>query len=239
MTVTSFGRAAAVLLFSLLAASAAHAVYRCGNVYQDRPCDDKGPQTHLTPGVKAAPSPAASPAPATGGSPAQPAGASPFAPACARVGDEAQKIAWKREGGATQEKQVAELANNGNRAETAALIDSVYRKRGSAPEIRAAVEAECIAQKQQAADTAAALAALRAQQGASAPAPAMPDAAARPAASAQKTAQPAASSASCPSLKASLDSVNADLRRGGNANNMEQLHHRRRSYEQAIREGRC
>lgn len=239
MTVTSFVRTAAVLLLSLLAAGAAHAVYRCGNVYQDRPCDDKGPQTHLTPGVKAAPAPA----PATGGSPAQAAGASPFAPACARVGDEAQKIAWKREGGATQEKLMAELPNQGSRSETAAIIDSVYRKRGSAPEIRAAVEAECIAQKQQAADTAAALAALRAQQaqqGGSAPASAAPDAAgARPAASAQKTAQPAGPSASCTSLKASLDSVNADLRRGGNANNMEQLHHRRRSYEQAIREGRC
>ena len=237
MTVTSFVRTAAVLLLSLLAAGAAHAVYRCGNVYQDRPCDDKGPQTHLTPGVKAAP------APATGGTPAQPAGASPFAPACARVGDEAQKIAWKREGGATQEKLMAELANQGSRSETAAIIESVYRKRGSAPEIRAAVEAECIAQKQQAADTAAALAALRAQQGqqgGAAPAPVAPDAAGTaPAAGAQKTAQPTGPGASCTSLRAQLDSVNADLRRGGNANTMDQLHHRRRSYEQSIRDGRC
>src|SRR5512133_1262148 len=106
MNISRCGRVMAVVLSGLLAAGAAHAVYRCGNVYQDRPCDDNGPQPHLTPGMKAPKPQAASPA----------AAASPCAPACARVGEQAQQVAWKREAGATQDKQLAEVTGTGSRA---------------------------------------------------------------------------------------------------------------------------
>ena len=242
MSIASVGRIAAIFWLGLMAASAAHAVYRCGNVYQDRPCDDKGPQTHLTPGMKNTPAP---------GGTASPAAAAPsqFAEVCSRIGQDAQKVVWKREGGATQEKQMAELPNTGNRAEAAAIIESVYRKRGSAPEIRAAVEAECVAQKQQAADTAAAIRALQtqqAQQGGMAAAPASTAAPAAsgaganpPAAAPQKTSLPAGPSSSCPSWRSELDSINAEFRKGGSAARMEQLQNRRRDTEKSLRDGRC
>ena len=235
MRIASIGRAAAMLSFCLLSAGAAHAVYRCGNVYQDRPCDEKGPQTHLTPGMKAAPSTAPSAATA----------ASPFAATCARAGEEAQKIVWKREAGATQERQMAELPNTGSRAAMANIIDSVYRKRGTAPEIRAAIEAECVAEKQKEADDAAALKLLlqsRQAGGAGGAAPALNSTAAdapADAPAARKAQAPTGPSSSCTSWRSDLETVNAELRRGGNAVRMEQLQNRRRDVEKQMRDGRC
>ena len=233
MSPTSIGCAAAMVLCGLLAAGTAHAVYRCGNAYQDQPCDDKGPQPHLTPGMKAAPT--------AGGKVAAPA--SPFAAACSRIAQEAQKIVWKREGGATQEKQMAELPNNRSREEMAGIIDSVYRKRGSAPEISRAVELECLAEKQKEADAAETMRLLlQSQQSGKAPAaaavpPAPVDT--RPA-TAQKTAsEKQGPSSSCPSWRAQLESVNAEFRRGGTAVRMEELQNRRREVEQRMRDGRC
>ena len=170
MRFAEMARVAALVSLTLLASGAAHAVYRCGNVYQDTPCDGGGPQPHLTPGVRSAPqsSPTSPKASAAGvAAPAQ----SQFAEACSRVGQMAQQMVWKREGGATQEAQLSQLPSTGSRAEMTKTLESVYRKRGSAPEIRAAIEAECVAEKQQAADTAAAIKALQAQQAPAAAAP--------------------------------------------------------------------
>jgi hypothetical protein len=232
----SIVRMAAVVLCSLLATGAAHAVYRCGNMYQDQPCDDKGPQSHLTPGMKATPAPAAA------GTAAAPA--SPFAAACSRIGQEAKKAVWKREGGATQEKQLAELPNTGSREEMANMLDSVYRKRGSAPEISRAVELECIAEKQKEADTAEAMKLLL-QSRQSGKAPAAATAPEAPpvdagAATLQKTAtDKKGPSPSCAGWRGELDTVNADFRKGGNAVRMEELQNRRRDVEQRLRDGRC
>jgi hypothetical protein len=241
MTIASLGRTAAVLLSGMLVASAAHAVYRCGNVYQDRPCDDNGPQTHLTPGMKATPTP-------SGAAPAAKS-ASPFAASCARAGEEAQKIVWKREGGATQEKQVAELPNTGSRDAMLNIIESVYRKRGSAPEIRAAVEAECIAEKQKEADTAAAMKLLLESQKAgmvpasAGAAPAATNPAAAPAsATAQQPTTPVAAkkeNSSCPGWRSELESVNNGLRKGGSVGSMEQMQNRRRDVEKRLSDARC
>ena len=205
MSISIFGRAAAIMLCALSAAGSAHAVYRCGNVYQDRPCDEKGPQAHLTPGMK-------SPAAEGGATPAPSQSASPFAPACARLGQEAQKVMWKREGGATQETQLAELPGNASRHDLAKVIESVYRKRGTAPEVRAAVEAECIAERQQAADTATAQ---------------------------QSTAAPTGPDPACSSWRADLDRVTSESRVGGSAARMEELQNRRRTIERRMSAGRC
>ena len=232
MRPTSICRTAAMVLCGLLAAGTAHAVYRCGNVYQDQPCDDKGPQPHLTPGMKAAPN--------VGGTAAAPA--SPFAAVCSRIAQEAKKVVWKREAGATQEKQVAELPNNRSREEMAGIIDSVYRKRGSAPEISRAVELECLAEKQKEADAAEAMRLLlQSQQSGKAPAAAAPAEAVNAGpATVQKTAgEKQGPSSSCPGWRAQLESVNAEFRRGGNAVRMEELQNRRRDVEQRMRDGRC
>lgn len=229
MNVSRLGRVLAVAASALVASGVAHAVYRCGNVYQDRPCDDNGPQPHLTPGFRAAPP---VPSPATT--------ASPFAAACSRVGEEAQRVAWKREGGATQDTLLAEAATSGSRA----VIESVYRRRGTAPEIRAALEAECVADRQKEADDAAVMKQLlQSRQAAAASAPAAPTPPASAASSAAGLPRTAATrvapSPSCPGWRSELAGINADFRKGGSAVAMEQLQNRRRIVEQSMRDGHC
>jgi hypothetical protein len=230
---------AAAIVFAFVASGAAHAVYRCGNVFQDTPCDAAG--TQMTPGGVRPSQPAprgATPAPAG----AAAAAASPFAPACSRLGEEAQKMEWKREGGATQERQLAELPA-GNRQEMAKVLDSVYRKRGSAPEVRAAVEAECVAERQQAADQAAVLRALlpaNASQAGLAPGTSSAAEASASAASAAAKSQTTGGPApACAGWRRDLESVNAQLRSGGNAAAMERLQAQRRSLEKSLGDGRC
>ncbi|MGE0332844.1 MAG: hypothetical protein AB7P37_19370 [Ramlibacter sp.] len=222
-------------LFALLAASPAHALYRCGNAYQDKPCTNSEGDARTTPSAKPAASVAA-PQP-----PAAPAG-SAYAQVCARLGQEAQKVAWKREAGATQDKQLAELARTGSRDEMAMVIASVYSRRGSAPEIRAAVEAECRAERQHEADKAAALAAL--QPRASRPVQTL----AVPAEQARETDMPRTMSASqrtvdpkaaCPGLRSMDATLREQMRAGGSAATMESLNAQRRRLDQRLFDAKC
>jgi hypothetical protein len=214
----------AAVVVAIAASNAAHAVYRCGNVFQDTPCDAAGTQMHpggVKPAARGA-APAAAVAPATN-----------FAATCARTGEEAQKMVWKREGGATQEHQLAELPA-ANREEMAKVLESVYRKRGSAPEIRSAIEAECVAEKQQAADKAALLRSLLPASGgtqAAAPAASIPSGAS---ATGNSSPNPA-----CSGWRRDLESINAQLRGGGNAAAMERLQAQRRSTEKSLADAHC
>jgi hypothetical protein len=238
MNAVSIFRIAAIVS-AFVASGAAHAVYRCGNVFQDTPCDAAG--TQMTPGGvrPSQPAPrAATPAPAGTAT----AGASPFAAACSRIGEEAQKMVWKREGGATQERQMGELPA-GNRQEMAKVLDSVYRKRGSAPEVRAAIEAECVAERQQAADQAAVLRALlpaNASQAGLAPTPSSAaDASASTASTASKAQAGSGPNPACVGWRRDLAWVNGQLRAGGNAASMERLQGQRRDIEKSLGESRC
>jgi hypothetical protein len=226
--------AAAVLLLGCgLAGPAAAATYRCGNVFQDRPCDAGVPQQRVLPGGGR--SGVAAPAAATG---------SPFAAACSRVGEQAQRIVWKREGGATLDRQLAEAQGN---EELAATIQSVYGKRGTAPEIRAAVEAECVAQRQKAAEAAEAIKALQKQAGqapglptpASAPAQAAGTDAPLPAAAAQPMPAANRPDPRCAAWRDQHSNVEFQLRRGGSAGTMESLQNQRRMVEKKLSDARC
>jgi len=150
-------------------------------------------------------------------------------------------MVWKREGGATQERQLAELPA-GNRQEMTKVLDSVYRKRGSAPEVRAAIEAECVAERQQEADKAAVLRALLPananQAGATPAASSAADGAASAAAAAAK-APVTGPSAACAGWRRDLESVNSQLRAGGNAAAMERAQAQRRGLERSINEAHC
>ena len=146
----------------LVLTSPAQALFRCGNAYQDKPCNTASVETPVNPAIRNA-TVAATPAAA------KPL-ASPFAAACARIGNEAQRVVWNREAGATREKQIGEVPRGHAYDEMVQTIDVVYTKRGTAPEIRGQVEAECLVEKQKRADAAAALKAL-AEQAASKPAP--------------------------------------------------------------------
>jgi hypothetical protein len=105
---------------------------RCGNTYQETPCT--GNQT-ATKELRANSAPTAT---ASAGSDVD----------CARLAEESQKVSWAREGGATAEKQLADLNSKGGSEEQRRLIESVYRKRGTAPEVRASIERDCLAEKE-------------------------------------------------------------------------------------------
>jgi hypothetical protein len=227
----------------VLCGAPALAMYRCGNVFQDKPCES-GPEIRLSPSgrptsappaARAASAPAAAPATATPSS---------FTVACARVGEQAQRIVWKREGGATQEQQLAERVTGLSQAEHGKTVAAVYARRGSAPEVRAAIEAECVAERQKEADAAALLNQLRKQAGETPAAPAAGPAPAPGAAADSAQASPAPadgkpSAATCSRLRSALADVNARLTQGGNARAMEALQNERRSAEASLRSSGC
>jgi hypothetical protein len=152
--------ATALLCLGLLVGGSAFSqkMYRCGNSYQDRPCEG----TQVSKNVRDIRQP--SPQTAVASQDAQ----------CRQRGIAAQKIVWSREGGALAEQLIAEEATKNRDANAAAdmksLIMDVYNKRGSAPEVRAAIEADCVAAKKQAALAAAIIAAEVKQQGKDTPA---------------------------------------------------------------------
>lgn len=114
------------LIFGVAPFSAqAQSLYRCGNTYQDKPCE-KGDQKVV--GVNRAA--AANERPA-------------LDLACARLGEQAKKIIWMREGGALKEKLLSET----NSEEQRKLIVDVYSIRGNSADVRSAIENDCMAQK--------------------------------------------------------------------------------------------
>jgi hypothetical protein len=235
----------AIACLLVLCGAPALAMYRCGNVFQDKPCES-GPEIRLSPSGRptaAPPAARAASAPATAPATATP---SSFAVACARVGELAQRIVWKREGGATREQQLAERVTGVSQAEHAQTVAAVYARRGSAPEVRAAIEAECVAERQKEADAAALLNQLRKQAGETPVIPAAsPAPAAEPGATAQSTPNSPApadgkpSAATCSRLRNTLAEANARLTQGGTARVMEALQNERRSAEASFRSSGC
>ena len=90
------------LLALMVLTTPVHALFRCGNAYQDRPCATAASESAVNPAIRNATVPATL---AT----VKPA-ASPFAAACARMGNEAQRVVWNREGGATRDVMQARAA---------------------------------------------------------------------------------------------------------------------------------
>ena len=213
----------------------AQKLYRCGNTSQDRPCD-AGRQGRVV-GSAGAQSPAAS--------------ARNQDPACTQRGADALKIIWSREGGATKERQLAETDRKGlsaaKREEEIQLIESVYRKRGSAPDIRAAVEAECVAEKERAAQAAALAAAAARLQGGTPAAPTAvpggPSEAELRAAETRRREEAAASEeesrkSRCADLVRQNENIRRQERAGGSGATMDRLYEQRRDVEARMsREG--
>ena len=118
----------------------AQTMYRCGNAYQDHPCG--GGQAGKVIGVGSSPN-AASTA----------AAASRVSAQCSQRGIAAQKIKWIREAGETQQQQLAAASGSADRS----LVADVYSRQGTSVEVRAAVEADCMAEQDRAAQAAALL----------------------------------------------------------------------------------
>jgi hypothetical protein len=207
---------------------AAQTMYRCGNKYQDRPCD-AGQKSKVmgAAGAGAAASSASSDA------------------QCAQLGKDALKIVWSREGGATQERLVSEASTSQEKR----LVADVYRRRGSAGEIQAAVTADCVEQKekQERADALAA-AAARAQKEAGVE-PAAPAAAPRAYVESPEAAErrrqeraeqeAAARKRTCASLNSEMDSLRAQERSGGSTAAMERLSQQRRGIQDRMGGSGC
>lgn len=230
----------------VLAGTPALAMYRCGNVFQDKPCES-GNQINLSPSGRPQASPVAPAAAAAAAAAARPPAPSSatFAIACSRVGEQAQRITWKREGGATLEQQLAERASMLSPEEQAKTVRSVYARRGSAPDIRSQIESECMADKEKEAQAAELLNQLRKQAGETAAPPAAAGTATSATAKAAEAAAPPAaasnkpSASHCRSLKRSVDDARSRLAQGGSARQMEYLQNERRSAEQSLRESGC
>lgn len=115
-----------IFLTSLSSLLQAQTMYRCNSSYQDRPCE-AGQQASVIGKMTAS------------------SHKSELDLACTRRSEEAKKIIWSREGGASQEKLMAET-NSGERRK---LIADVYALRADASEIRAAIEKDCMDEKKQ------------------------------------------------------------------------------------------
>jgi hypothetical protein len=218
------------------APGASAGLFRCGNVFQDRPCESGVQQEILKPGRSGA---------STGGAPTAATKASPYAGVCGRMGEHAQRMVWQREGGATIERQMADLPRGADRQELQLVLESVYAKRGSATEIRGQVEAECVQRKQ---DSAAAAEALRDLQqranqpgGVAAPPPSATPVTAReqPPPATQPAAKGAQPSGLCASWREQRTAIEARLRSGGSAQTMEMYQRQRRDVEKQMSEGNC
>jgi hypothetical protein len=205
----------------------AQTMYRCGNKYQDRPCD------------------AGQKSKAVGGTGAGAASSSSSDAQCTQLGQDALKIVWSREGGATQERLVSEARTSPEKR----FVEDVYRRRGSAGEIQAAVAADCVVQKekQERADALAA-AAARAQKEAGVE-PAAPAAASRgyvesPEAAERRRQERAEQEAAsrkriCASLNSEMDSLRAQDRSGGNTATMDRLSQQRRGIQDRMGRSGC
>jgi hypothetical protein len=229
---------AALAAMALCAPVEAQTMYKCGRQYQDRPCD-AGQQGKVVGG--AAPTQAAP----KGGADAE----------CAQRGSVALAIIWAREGGATAERQLSGIEekniSTSRKAEERKLVQDVYQKRGSASQIRAAIEADCATEKEKAAQAAALGAAAAKLQGDIQPAPPVtPAAPSGPsdqdlkAAEERRRQETAANEAErkrklCASLSGDLERNRGSQRAGGSVASMEKLNDQRRRIEGQIRDAGC
>jgi len=226
----------ALVALAFCAPAGAQKMYKCGKQYQDRPCDD-GQQGRVVGN-------------ATSGSSAK------VDYDCSQRGGEAAKIAWAREGGATQDRALSEAASSTQRR----LVQEVYSRRGSAQEIRSSIEADCMAEKEKAAKAAELARALMRAQGiepgassgigapsasgapsgvgatstGSGPIAQDSDAAAR-----QQQAEADRKARLCASLNSQLESNTSRLRAGGSSSTMDSLNAQRRDLQGRLRDNGC
>ncbi|MFN0162312.1 MAG: hypothetical protein ACKVQQ_13855 [Burkholderiales bacterium] len=199
--------------FTFSPTASAQKLHRCGNQYQDTPCG--------APGGKAVN--------ATGAGQSAPTGKTGDIE-CRQRGDAAQKLMVAREAGVTQDRAMNEIAARKLSPERTTaeqqLVASVYGRRGAIPQMRAAIEEECVAEKARAPQTSAAPpAAAASPPAAEKPSPVLAE---DRAATAAKAAQ---RKAACDSIEREMVSVRDQLRAGGSAAQMNSFNEQRRRLE--------
>lgn len=213
-------------------AGSAHSqtMYRCGKSLQDRPCDIGQPGQAI--GRTSAPSEATASTsadrPAITNGDAQ----------CAQRGIDAQKIKWEREAGMTEQAQLSSPKYASQRQ----LISEVYQRQGSAPQIRAAVEADCIKEKERRAQAAAlidAAAKLLPQTPTQPSAPPVAAISSGDLATKKVTGDDSARLKRCANFQQSADSLRDRQRRGGTISTMDALNREQRILDKDRSEAGC
>jgi len=211
----------------------AQTMYRCGSVYQDRPCD-AGRAGRVVGSTGTGGGPAATPA-------------SGIDPECVQRGKDSQKVVWAREGGATEERLLSEATS----AKERRLIQNAYRRPGAATTVQAAVEADCVAEKQREEQQAAIAiaAALKAQrEGGGAPSQLSAQPGADPAAqeraakiAAQERAEREADNKKreCARYGDQMESLVRAERAGGSGSRMDSLNEQRRALRERMSKAGC
>jgi hypothetical protein len=208
----------------------AQSMYRCGSTYQDHPCEgtQKNSKVMSGTGVSGSSSAAGTVSDAT----------------CMKRGTDAQKIVWAREGGAMLDQQLAKA----NSVSEQQLINDVYARRGTSSDIRAAIEADCIASKERAAQAAALLDTVRNGQPSAAPLSsgttgnkaAEAEQKAATSNSNDKIAQEAAQKRiRCNYMNTQLESVASQQRSGGDARTMDYLNQQKLNVQSRMRAEKC
>jgi hypothetical protein len=200
----------------------AQKMFRCGNTYQDRPCEGEQ-EGKVVKGMSAPDAPSSAQSRVT--------------PDCSQRGIAAQKIKWARETGQTQEQQEAAASSETQRN----LIADVYSRQGTSVQIRAAVEADCMTERERAARAAelpkAAALLPNGQTAESARSDAdrsaMDAGQSVPSGSARSTQQ------TCQTLTERLETARSNQRRGGNGRNMDELNQQARSIGSKMRDLGC
>jgi len=214
-----------------LPAFAGGTMFRCGSSYQDRPCDAGQPSKVVgSAGARQQNAPAA-PAAVDG--------------ECAERGNRAKQIVWAKESGKTAEVQLASARSEGERH----LIAEVYGQRGSSLDVQNAIQAECMAQKERAAQAAAMMeAAGKLQAPGKAPVGRLPSPLAaeganrdalRPTMAPAPAPAIAQKKARCQALREEQDGVVSSQRVGGDVHRMEQLNRQRQAAAKALRDAGC
>jgi len=238
----------AVLWAAPLMAVAGQTMYRCGNKYQDLPCENgEGNRIGKTSGAPQAQ------VQSQGRSAAQ-FQSEADAAECSNRGKDSFKISWAREAGATAEQQLADVDGKGLSSRQAAqekrLIASVYEKRGSSVSVRADIEAECMAEKEKIrqAQTLATAAAKLMQDVPSDAAPSRtgtatnePQTIARSQTDGDRSSSRAQEQhkRTCAKLSSDLASVRSEQHSGASSSRMNKLNDSKRDLEKALRNEGC
>ena len=210
--------ASLVLIASAPGASAQH-MYRCGSVYQDRPCASGAPEKVMHSGAGDAAS-----------TTAIKLGADPY---CIKRGADAQQIVWARETGKTAEEMGRQAQNDQQRR----LIAEVYAQRGTAPQVRDAIQAQCQRDKDL---MGPGVVPFGSQGGNGYTTDTRPMGNSETARD-SNPAKAATSSSydSCDNFKLQRESIRSQERQGGNVQFMESLSQRRSSMEKSARAQGC
>lgn len=198
----------------------AQQLYRCGSTYQDKPCAAGAPEKVMR-------SSAAEVAP---GNSTLAQGVDPY---CIKRGTDAQQIVWSRESGKTAEDLSRQAQNDQQRQ----LIAEVYALRGSAPQVRDAIQAQCQRDRERMGASAMPL-------GAQGGVYTQPNS--RSTGNSDSTQGGSAASGAtgstynnCDYVKQQMESIRNQERQGGSIQTMESLKQRRYSVEKSARAQGC